>query len=121
MVDYEKLRSLLDERGVKYRSNDSKYTFATRWKDRLGRECSFIETVYNGSSKTQFSSEPSSHDVTPEQAIAVTVGTDQGEVYDAGFENGMKYTLQQLEVLISQGDMTMLDVEQWIHMQWEVA
>lgn len=68
------LREMLAKRGVEYRKDDASYTFATHWTDSLGRGCSFIEEVYDGVSKTIFVSEPSARNITPEQAIAATLG-----------------------------------------------
>ena len=38
--------------------------------------------------------------------------------YNAGFDNGVKATLQQLEGLIARGD-GLADIEAWIDEQWK--
>ena len=92
------------------------------------------------------------HGLTPEQAIAATLGnnmqmqprcvdcgtllsdelrctlcaeklnaklvSDRDAIYNAGFDNGVKATLQQLEGLIARGD-DLADIEAWIDEQWK--
>lgn len=51
-----------------------------------------------------------------DQAIAATLGSD--EIYDAGFANGVKATLQQIDGLIASG-YDLKAVCTWIDEQWE--
>ena len=53
-----------------------------------------------------------------DQAIAETLGSERDEIYDAGFDSGVKATLQQLEGLIARGD-GLADIEAWIDEQWK--
>ena len=56
--------------------------------------------------------------MTPEQAVAATVGRDERESYDAGFASGMKATLQQLYGLLHEYP-TLDEIEAWADSQWE--
>lgn len=53
-----------------------------------------------------------------ELAVAATLGIDRDEVYNAGFDNGVKATLQQLGGLLSETDDA-ADIEAWFVKQWK--
>ena len=59
---------------------------------------------------------------TPEQAIAATLGSERDEIYNAGFDNGVKATLQQLEGIMNDkwsSSLTKVEnIEEWIAEQW---
>jgi len=53
-----------------------------------------------------------------ELAVAATLGIDRDEVYNAGFDNGVKATLQQLYGLLSETDDA-AEIKAWIDEQWK--
>ena len=154
MTATEELRKLLDERGVEYMGRGPNFTYWSNWSvvAQLDGERLWL-----------------SHYVTPEQAIAATLGDDDyerkmdallcrltngkfsksrqydldfmescvneefeklyedeladaalgsDERYDAGFANGVKATLQQLDGLIYKG-ADVDEIQAWVDRQWE--
>lgn len=75
MTATEKLRQLLDERGVGYSIDDGKTVCATKWK--FGECSSALFTEYDDGERVFVTSE---HNWTPEQAIAATLGERVFEV-----------------------------------------
>ena len=70
---FEKLRAMLDERGIKHNDFNDNGRLRTFWAVR-GIEYSYVETIYpDGQCETLFSMN-TIFDATPEQAIAATVG-----------------------------------------------
>ena len=65
----ERIRAMLDERGVKFSADDGRFSKATSWLAGNGKLATFAE--YQDSSTT-FSMDSLS--LTPEQAIAATLG-----------------------------------------------
>lgn len=57
-----------------------------------------------------------------EQAIAATLGSERDAAYNAGFDNGVKATLQQLEDIMNDkwsSSLTKVEnIETWITEQW---
>lgn len=130
----ERLRELLDARGVEWSDSSDENLRHTTWNDM---NCWFNEfpdgwTAWGMAMRG-----------TPEQAIAATLGSDdvraadywhrmfdehmrecttlgfdRDEVYDAGFTNGVKATLQQLDGLLMQTDSA-VEIQAWVDRQWE--
>lgn len=104
----DELRRMLDEAGVEWTDCSHKDT-CTAWSSNgitwygLWRDGS-IELL--------------AHHLTPAQAVAATVGRDEGESYDAGFTNGIKAALQQLYGLLHEYP-TLDEIEAWADSQWE--
>ena len=65
----DKLRRMLDERGVDYRTDDGKTVWATHWE--FGKHSSAMFSEYDDGECVFVTS---GHTWTPEQAIAVTLG-----------------------------------------------
>lgn len=82
-----------EDRDVEFVANGKKYT-AHEWGDCLA--------VYN---------------LTPEQAIAATLGSERDEIYNAGFDSGVKAVMQQLEGMIA-CSAGMTEIEEWIAEYW---
>lgn len=124
-----RLTELLNDQNVAYEATDSTRgtLFIIALEDRSRR---FIESWDEGGFSIWGGA------ITPEQAIAVTLGDEMcgrnevarnpgiaspdkvQEAYDAGFANGVKATLQQLDGLISSG-YDLKNVVAWIDRQWE--
>lgn len=98
------LRGKLMERGIEYTTND-----------HMG----VSETSWNGFTAIQLS--PSANlimAVTPEHAIAATLGskpdeTELTQTYDAGFRNGVMAVFQQLECIEDYEELQDLIAEYW--------
>lgn len=62
-------------------------------------------------------------DAKHEQAIAATLGSERDATYNAGFDNGVKATLQQLEGIMNDkwsSSLTKVEnIEEWIAEQWK--
>lgn len=69
MSPTEKLRAMLDERGVELGANDTYRLFVTSWNDASGHSWTFMEHRDGSFSKL------TAYHLTPEQAIAATLGT----------------------------------------------
>lgn len=58
-----------------------------------------------------------------EQAVAATLGNERDEIYNAGFDSGVKATLQQLEGIMNDKWSSSLtkaeSIEEWIDEQWK--
>ncbi len=107
----DRLRAMLDERGVKY----EEYSYmtpgsmikadVTRVRDYMGK--SYIRFMST--------SNPGMLDVaaqmTPEQAIAATLGSD--DRYDAGFASGVQAVFQQLEGIEDYEELQCFIAEYW--------
>ena len=100
----ELLRGGLTERGIEWRSGLEGVTFVGDW-------C-FVE-YDNG--RLAATCEPV---LTPEQAVAATLGNDRNEIYNAGFDNGVKSTLQQLDGLLIKTDSA-VEIQAWVDEQWK--
>ena len=77
MTATDDLRRMLDERGVKYCADDGKIAWITRWY--FGKYSSAMLTEYDNGECVFVTS---GHMLTPEQAIAATLGA--GECHDEG-------------------------------------
>lgn len=110
----ERLREMLDERGVEWTApNSILRDEMTCWMAGGFDYEAFEIPEPDG---TFLLTAAHQEELTPEQAIAATLGSD--ERYDAGFANGVKATLQQLDGLITDGyDLKAISV--WIDDQWE--
>ena len=104
----EELRRLLDEAGVKWH-DDGYATTCTVW---TANGVTWYGLRRDGSIELL------THYLTPEQAVAATVGRDERESYDAGFASGVKATLQQLYGLLHEYP-TLDEIEAWADSQWE--
>ena len=87
MTATDELRRMLDERGAKYEVDDAETVMVTRW-EAYGDWVSFIE-YDNGETKFYIDARR----MTPEQAIAATVGRGPCHVTKrtAGYFDGTRY------------------------------
>lgn len=109
----ERLRELLDERGVEWRDSEPYGANAVTKFDVRGITLRYVE--YPDYCWLDYHENEA---LTPEQAIAATLGSDRDKVYDAGFTNGIKATLQQLDGLLMQTDSA-VEIQAWVDRQWE--
>lgn len=120
------LLRLLAKRGVEptksftriYKGYANPVNHYTHWQSPCG-SCSYHEMEEGDSGSdalTVFSIY--GHNIEPEQVVAATLGIDRDEVYNAGFDNGVKATLQQLDGLLSETDDAS-DIKAWIDEQWK--
>ena len=56
--------------------------------------------------------------LTPEQAIAATLGSERDAIYNAGFDNGIKTVLHQLNGLLVKTDSA-VEIQAWVDEQWK--
>lgn len=98
----ERLRKLLDERGVEWYEPPTKPN-KTWFPDENGINCS--------ASPWSDTLEIKRHGLTPEQAIAATLGSD--DRYDAGFASGVQAVFQQLEGIEDYEGLQDLIAEYW--------
>jgi hypothetical protein len=68
MTDINELRRLLDERGVEWNATDTYRLLVTSWNDASGHSWAFMEHRDGNFSKL------TAYHLTPEQAIAATLG-----------------------------------------------
>ena len=111
----ERLREMLDALNIEHFDYDKGGRTQTQWEAPDGKRHFTYETS-NNPAKTAclvIAWHPTS-----EQAIAATLGSDRDKVYDAGFTNGVKATLQQLDGLLMQTDSA-VEIQAWVDRQWE--
>lgn len=101
----ELLCKLLDERGIEWRSELEGVTFVGDW-------C-FVE-YDNG--KLAATCEPV---LTPEQALAATLGSERDKIYDTGFDNGVKACLQILDGYLDYPHSAVENISKWVDEQWK--
>ena len=100
----ERLRALLDERGVEWEGTPG----ITFWGN-----CSALDITTNEKEKVHLHL-----CCTPEQAIAATLGSEPDEIeliqtYDAGFRNGVMAVFQQLEGIEDYEELQCFIAEYW--------
>lgn len=54
-----------------------------------------------------------------EQAIGMTLGIDRDEIYNAGFDNGVKACLQILDGYLEYPHSAAENIQKWVDEQWE--
>lgn len=113
MTATDELRALLDEHGVEYSAEDGKTVWATRWE--FGHS-SALFTEYDDGECVFVTS---GHTWTPEQAIAATLGSDRDEIYNAGFDSGVKACLQILDGYLDYPHSAAENIQKWVDEQWK--
>ena len=91
------LREKLTERGIEYTTNDNMGASETSWNG-------FTAIQLTPSTKLIMA-------VTPDQAIAATLGND--DRYDAGFASGIQAVFQQLEGIKDYEELQCFIAEYW--------
>ena len=105
------LREKLTERGVKWwpmRNNgyyeDRDTEFVVDGKKHTAHEWGDGLAVYN---------------LTPEQAIAAMLGNERDEIYNAGFDSGVKACLQILDGYLDYPHSAVENISMWVDEQWK--
>ena len=106
------LREKLTERGVEWRDESNGYANVTMFTAN-GVDWCFITRNYSNSNTTL-----RAEHITPEQTIAATLGSERDEIYNAGFDNGIKATLHQLDGLLVKTDSA-VEIQAWVDEQWK--
>ena len=74
MTATDKLRKLLDERGVEWQADDIDTLLHTVWENQEGQLCTHFEAI--GECAGNWHDEVSIYRVTPERAVAATLGNE---------------------------------------------
>lgn len=127
MTATDELRRMLDEHGIEHDDEFIKSAISycagyegTYWD---GDSFGYVEPIRPKPNTIGSHPELTIHDCTPEQAIAATKlwntrAERDDDLYDTGFANGVKATLQQLYGLLHDYP-TVDDIEAWADRQWE--
>lgn len=113
----DELRRLLDERGVEYETDER--NAITEWSTYYG---AFVYFARQREGKLLVETTVATkHSVilTPEQAIAATLGIERDEIYNAGFDNGVKACLQILDGYLAYPHNAAENIQKWVDEQWE--
>jgi hypothetical protein len=124
MTATDRLRALLDERGVKYETNEDERDLIaeperTAWEySQCGYEMYVVATEAVDVEGKPYLDMDFHHYHTPEQAIAATLGSVPDEIeltqtYDAGFRNGVMAVFQQLEGIDDYEELQCFIAEYW--------
>ena len=109
----EHLRALLDERGVEWKSGRV-YNNNTSWN--VGDSRIIAKELTDGTLLIQ---QYSRKHFTPEQAIAATLGSEQDEIYNAGFDSGVKACLQIIDSYLDYPHSALENISKWVDEQWK--
>lgn len=116
----ERICELLAERGIDYKLRRASATSAREtvfWeyeKDGDWATAEYAVTVpLDGYGTLEASN------LTPEQAIAATLGVERDEIYNAGFDNGVKACLQILDGYLEYPHSAAENIQKWVDEQWE--
>lgn len=99
------LCKLLDERGLSYQTH---YLHTSWW---VGSKLYDAMDNLDGTLTVD--------NLTPEQAIAATLGSERDEIYNAGFDNGVKACLQILDGFLAYPYSAVENIKKWVDEQWE--
>lgn len=108
------LREKLAERGIEYTTDDGEHVKSTCWS-YMGELMAEFAEFDNGT--TLFACD--NWCFTPDQAIAATIGSDRDEIYNAGFDNGVKACLQILDGYLEYPHSAAENIQKWVDEQWE--
>lgn len=119
----DELWRMLNERGVEYLTDDDERAYdepaRTTWDFVLcGYEMTVTATEFVDVEGKTYLEMDFHHAFTPEQAIAATLGSERDEIYNAGFDNGVKATLHQLDGLLIKTDSA-VEIQAWVDKQWK--
>lgn len=133
LLPMERFRAALEKRGIEYETDDDECAYGeprcTVFKAHIGgdREMDIVivgvKDWYFDGKLTPWLDVEFHNVLTPEQAIAATLGNERDEIYNAGFDSGVKATLQQLEGIMNDKWSSSLtkaeSIEEWIDEQWK--
>ena len=113
------LREKLRELGIEFATDDFDHLLTTIW---------WVDGIFakylEGTSKGCWCEDDPTlkirmKRITPEQAIAATLGNERDEIYNAGFDNGVKVCLQILDGYLDYPHSAVENISKWVDEQWK--